>query len=88
MISLARGETAYDAWLGFLRSPLSLALHAILLAGMIFHVWTWFRIMPKTMPRLVIGGRYLPQRRITALGLLIAAASFVVVLLLAAGARP
>jgi len=88
VIALARGPAAYEAWLGFLRSPLSLLLHVILLAAMLLHVWTWFRIMPKTMPRLVIGGQYVPQARITAGGLAAAAAGFIVVLLLALWVRP
>lgn len=88
VIALARGEAAYDAWLGFLQSRLSLCLHAVLFIAMVWHVWTWFRIMPKTMPRLVIGGRYVPQQRITAAGLAVAAAAFVAMLLLALWAQP
>ena len=57
LISLASGERAYEAWLNFLKTPWSLALHLLFLIGMIAHAWTWFQIMPKTMPRLVIGGR-------------------------------
>ena len=53
LISLARGEAAYESWLNFLKSPWSLALHLLFLIGMVAHAWTWFEIMPKTMPRLV-----------------------------------
>lgn len=88
LVSLARGEAAYDAWLGFLGSPWSLGLHLVLLAGMVLHVWTWFRIMPKTMPRLVIGGRLVPQHLITRAGLAVAAAAFVVILAIAAWIQP
>lgn len=78
LICLAFGEGAYDSWLGFLASRWSLALHAIFLIAMLFHVYTWFAIMPKTMPRLVIGGRYVEPRLITAAGIAVAAlASFV-----------
>jgi fumarate reductase subunit C len=83
LVSLASGERAYDAWLHFLKSPWSLALHLLFLIGMVAHVWTWFRIMPKTMPRVVIGGRVLPQNRITAAGLAVAILAFVIVLLVA-----
>jgi fumarate reductase subunit C len=72
VICLAAGENAYHGWLGFLASRWSLALHALILIGMLFHVWTWFAIMPKTMPRLVIGGRYVEPRLITATGITIA----------------
>ena len=80
IICLARGEAAYKAWLDFLASPWSLALHIIFLAGMVLHALTWFQIMPKTMPRLVIHDQAVPQRFITAAGLGIAAAAFVATL--------
>jgi fumarate reductase subunit C len=73
VICLAAGASAYDAWLGFLASRWSLALHAIILIAMVFHVWTWFAIMPKTMPRIVIGGRYIQPRLMTAAGVAVAA---------------
>ena len=88
LISLAASKGAYEAWLGFLKTPWSLALHVLFLIGMIAHVWTWFQIMPKTMPRLALGGRILPQRQITAAGLAMAAASFVIILLIAIGPQP
>ena len=87
-VALARGEAAYAAWLGFLAGPWSLALHVVFLAGMVFHVWTWFETMPKTMPRLIVGGRHVPQQRITAIGLVVAAVAFVVVILLALWVNP
>ena len=88
LISLAAGKGAYEAWLGFLKTPWSLALHGLFLIGMIAHVWTWFQIMPKTMPRLALGERILPQRQITAGGLAVAAASFVIIFLIAKGTQP
>jgi fumarate reductase subunit C len=88
LISLARGEVAYEAWLNFLKSPWSLALHLLFLIGMVAHAWTWFEIMPKTMPRLVIGSRILPQSWITIAGLAAAVASFLIILLVALGMQP
>lgn len=72
VICLAFGENAYNAWLGFLASPWSLALHAVILVAMLFHVWTWFAIMPKTMPRIIVGGRYVKPWIITAAGVAVA----------------
>jgi fumarate reductase subunit C len=66
--ALARGETAWLAWLAALRSPWMLALHALLLVAMVVHARSWFEIMPKTMPGLRLGGRRVSQRRITQLG--------------------
>lgn len=88
LISLAGGEGAFDAWLDFLKSPWSLALHLLFLIGMVAHVWTWFQIMPKTMPRLVIGGQLVPQKWITAAGLAVAIAAFIIVLLIAEWMQP
>jgi fumarate reductase subunit C len=88
LISLASGEGAYDIWLNFLKSPWSLALHLSFLIAMIAHVWTWFQIMPKTMPRFVIGGRIVPQNRITAAGLAMSVAAFIVILVVAERMQP
>ncbi len=52
-----------------LRSPWSIAFHIILLAGFVYHTWSWFQIMPKTMPSIVIGGKKLQPAVITAAGL-------------------
>ena len=76
VICLARGEAAYTAWLNFLASRWSLALHLVFLAAMVLHVLTWFQIMPKTMPRMVIRSEAVPQRYVTAVGLGVAAAAF------------
>jgi fumarate reductase subunit C len=35
-------------------------------------VVTWFEILPKTMPKLILRGRQLPQRQVTAMGPLVA----------------
>ena len=80
IICLARGEAAYKAWLDFLASRWSLVLHLVFLAAIMLHVLTWFQIMPKTMPRLVIRDEVVPQRFVTAVGLGIAAATFVLTL--------
>jgi fumarate reductase subunit C len=72
LISLARGQAAYDAWLAALASPWSLALHVLLLAGFVYHTWSWFIIMPKTMPLMFVGGRKVSPAVITGTGLAIA----------------
>ncbi len=55
---------------------------------MLYHVWTWFRIMPKTMPRLVIGGRYVEPRLITGVGIAVAALASLLLLALALWVQP
>jgi fumarate reductase subunit C len=56
VVCLASGEPAWNAWLAALRSPWSVLLHLVLLASMAVHAWSWFEIMPKTLPRIVVGG--------------------------------
>jgi len=67
-VRLAQGEAAFNGWLHALRSPASLALHAVLLVSMIVHAYSWFEIMPKTMPIIVVGGRRLAARTIQRAG--------------------
>ena len=44
----------------------------VLLAAVLWHVVTWFQILPKTMPKLILRGRQLPPRQMTAMALLVA----------------
>jgi len=83
VVRLGQGEVAYSAWLEALRSPWSIAFHAVVLATFAYHTWSWFRIMPKTLPILFLGGRRVPQPAITAAGLAAAVAACLVVLALA-----
>lgn len=85
VIALARGEGAYDDWLDGLASPLSVAAHALLVAVFLYHTVTWFQIMPKTMPPVVVNGRRVPAWAITLGGIVAAAAASLVVWLLAVG---
>jgi fumarate reductase subunit C len=68
LVRLAQGEAAWDGWLAALRSPWSLALHALLLIAMVSHTMSWFEIMPKTMPMIFVGGRRLAASAITRAG--------------------
>jgi len=72
LICLWRGPEIYAIHLRLLRSDAALVLHLVLLAGMLWHVVTWFQILPKTMPKLIIRGRQVPQRRVTATALAVA----------------
>jgi fumarate reductase subunit C len=87
VVQLARGEASFERWVAFLRSPASIALHAVLLAAFIYHTITWFAIMPKTMPPIVVAGHKLAPAAITGLGLaasvILSAAVFVFVKVLA-----
>ena len=69
VIGLSQGRAAFDQWLEGLRSPWSIAFHALLLVVFAYHTWSWFRIMPKTLPPVVVGGRRLTPAAITVLGI-------------------
>ena len=88
VICLVAGESAYNGWLAFLASRWSLAMHAMILIAMVFHLWSWFAIMPKTMPRLVVGGRYVEPRLITAAGIAVATLASLLLLVIAARISP
>jgi fumarate reductase subunit C len=68
VMRLSQGEAAWNGWLVALRSPWSLLLHALLLVAMVVHAKSWFEIMPKTMPMIVIGGKRLAASTITRTG--------------------
>jgi fumarate reductase subunit C len=83
LVSLAGGPAAYAAYLDVLRSGWGLALHVVLLLVFGYHTWSWFEIMPKTMPPVVVGGRRLAPRTITSLGIAAAAGASLLVLVIA-----
>lgn len=86
LVRLGQGEAAYAGWLQALGSPWSIIFHVLVLATFTYHTWSWFRIMPKTMPILFLGGRRVPQQAITITGLAAAACACSVLLALAWGA--
>jgi len=68
IVRLAQGEAAWNGWLAALRSPASIAFHALLLFAFAVHAQSWFAIMPKTMPMIFVGGRRLAAATITRTG--------------------
>jgi fumarate reductase subunit C len=89
LVCLWRGPEAYAIYLRILRSETSLVVHLVLLAGTLWHVLTWFQILPKTMPKLIVRGRQVPQRQMTAIALLVAAvcSAALLVVVVAIGAK-
>lgn len=88
LLCLAAGEEAYDRWLAVLGHPLSVMLHLAALAAMIYHTWSWFDIMPKTMPPLYLNGKRVSGIVITRAGLLAAAVATVAVFVLVWRMKP
>jgi fumarate reductase subunit C len=69
VLRLAQGEASFDDWVANLRGGTAIALHIILLVAFVYHTITWFAIMPKTMPPIVVAGKKLSPGTITGLGL-------------------
>lgn len=69
LVCLAQGQAAWDAWLQALRSPLSITCHVITLVAISYHAWTWFHIMPRTLPPILLKGKRLSAASITRSGL-------------------
>ncbi len=68
VVRLAQGESAWNGWLAALRSPGSILLHLVLLVSMVVHARSWFEIMPKTMPMMVVRGERVAGTTITRTG--------------------
>jgi len=68
LLRLAEGEAAYNAWLAALKHPASILFHWVLFIAITYHSITLWKVMPKTMPRLAVAGRVLPESTVTVLG--------------------
>lgn len=88
LLALASGEAAYECWLGVLRHPLSILLHVAGLAAMVYHTWSWFDIMPKTMPPIYSGGKRVEGHVITTAGIIAAVVATIVLLLIVWSLKP
>ena len=73
VLHLAQGPAAYARWRALLDHPLSIVLHAVTLAIVLYHAWTWFKVMPKTLPFVRIGGKRVADARIIGAGVAAAA---------------
>jgi fumarate reductase subunit C len=80
LVRLSQGEQAFAAWLEGLASPVSIGLHSLLLLTFLYHTYTWFRIMPKTLPPIEVGGKRVGPTTITASGLAAAAVASILLL--------
>ena len=83
LVRLGQGRASYEAWLASLSSPAAIVFHVVTLLLVVYHAWTWFKLMPRTMPFLRVGGRRVPDGFIVAVAFtasaVLTAALFVVV---------
>lgn len=54
LVALAQGHSAYERWLALMGTPAFVLFHVVTLVLVVYHAWTWFKIMPKTLPRIPI----------------------------------
>ena len=59
LVRLNQGEVAWNAWLDAMKSPLAIVFHIVVLIGIVYHAFTWFKLFPLTMPPIVINGKKL-----------------------------
>ena len=88
LVRLSQGEAAFNGWLQALKSPLSLVFHLVLLATFVYHTWSWFNIMPKTMPMMFVGGKRVQPGTITGTGLVAAVIACLAVFFIVRGMHP
>jgi fumarate reductase subunit C len=74
---LSQGPAQYEAWLAALRQPLAVVFHCFLLLAMCYHAYTWWKVLPKTLPLIHIGGKPVP-------GLLLSTAGWTATLVVSA----
>jgi fumarate reductase subunit C len=80
LVRLGQGEAAWNGWLEAMKSPLSVIFHVVLLVAIIYHTYTWFKIMPITLPPIIVGGKKVGPGVITGSGLLAAVVASVFML--------
>jgi len=85
LVRLSQGQAAWDAWLQALRSPLSIVFHVITLVAISYHTWTWFHIMPRTLPPILIKGKRMSAAAITRSGLVATAILSIILFVLVWG---
>jgi len=65
---LSQGAAAYEAWLAALTNPLAIVFHGVALLAVAYHAYTWWKVMPKTLPMLHVAGTRIPEIALSAGG--------------------
>ena len=85
IVSVANGDAAFNGWLAWLKSPIGIAFQIVSLLVFAYHTWSWFSIMPKTMPPVKVGGKRLSAAVITGTGIAVSIVLSLAVIVLARG---
>ena len=73
ILRLTEGEAAWNGWLAAMQSPGAIVAHLVMLAGALYHTYSWFKILPITMPPVVVGGKKMAPEALTNSALTVAA---------------
>lgn len=49
LLSLARGESSWNHFITIIQQPVLLIINSLILIGILWHMWTWFQLTPKTL---------------------------------------
>ncbi|AMC34080.1 fumarate reductase [Janthinobacterium sp. B9-8] len=69
LICLTQGEAAWNSYRAFVASGPILIINLAIFAAMLYHGYTWFKIMPRTLPPMIIGGQKVAAATITTVGI-------------------
>ncbi len=83
LMALGGGEAAWNRWLDLLMQPIFIVAHMVILVAFLYHTWTWFNIMPRTLPPIIVNGTRVTAATITRTGLAVAAISSALVFAIA-----
>ena len=83
LMALGDGEAAWNRWLDLLMLPIFIVAHMVILVAFLYHTWTWFNIMPRTLPPIIVNGTRVTAATITRTGLAVAAISSALVFAIA-----
>ncbi len=81
LLRLTQGRQAFDAWRVSMEGPWAVGFHVLALLFVTYHAWTWFKVMPKTLPFISIAGRRIADRTIVVAGVIAAIAASTLVFL-------
>ena len=87
LFRLSQGEAAYNGWLESLKNPVSVGFQILILFVFIYHSWSWFKIMPKTLPALYLRGTKVSQSAITWTGIAVSVVLNLLILFILSGVK-
>lgn len=80
---LSQGPAAFVAWLATLQSVPAVLLHCVLFGAFVYHAYTWWSVLPKTLPLIRFNGKLVPGLVLSGAGWAATAAASAAVLAIA-----